>query len=56
VGPRKCQALSEFQKSLLTNQDVLPLSTAPAHTLFTGSTSAVVVKGFVQPGTIRIGK
>jgi len=56
VGAAKCQALSEFQKALLTNRDVLPLSTAPAHTLFTGGTHGVVVKGFVQAGSIRISK
>lgn len=55
-GPAKCAALSKFQKALLTNNDVLPLATAPANTLFTGSTSGVVVKGFVQAGTIRVNK
>lgn len=55
-GAAKCAAMSKFQKSLLTNNDVLPLSTAPVNTLFTGGTSAVVVKGFVQSGSIRVKK
>lgn len=55
-GAAKCAAMSKFQKSLLTNNDVLPIATAPVNTLFTGGTSGVVVKGFVQPGTIRVSK
>ena len=55
AGAAKCAALSKFQKALLTNSDVLPIATAPVNTLFTGSTSGVVVKGFVMPGSIRIG-
>jgi peptide/nickel transport system substrate-binding protein len=55
-GAAKCAAMSKFQKSLLMNNDVLPIATAPATTLFTGGTSGVVVKGFVQTGTIRVSK
>jgi peptide/nickel transport system substrate-binding protein len=50
----ECSALSTFQKSLLTNADFLPLSTVPVHVLFAGGTSGAVVKGFVQPSSIRI--
>lgn len=56
AGAAKCAAMSRFQKALLTNSDVLPLATAPVRTLFTGGTSGVVVKGFVQSGTIRVSK
>lgn len=55
-GAAKCAALSKFQKALITNNDVLPIATSPVHTVFAGSTSGVVVKGFVQPGTIRLNK
>jgi peptide/nickel transport system substrate-binding protein len=50
----ECAALSTFQKALLTNGDFLPLSTVPVHVLFAGGTSGAVVKGFVQPSSIRI--
>lgn len=50
----ECAALSTFQKSLLTNADFLPLATVPVHVLFAGGTSGAVVKGFVQPSSIRI--
>jgi peptide/nickel transport system substrate-binding protein len=50
----ECAGLSTFQKALLTNGDFLPLSTVPVHVLFAGGTSGAVVKGFVQPASIRI--
>jgi peptide/nickel transport system substrate-binding protein len=50
----ECSALGDFQKSLITNSDMLPLSTVPVHVLFAGGTSGAVVKGFVQPSSIRI--
>ncbi|HEX3590011.1 MAG TPA: ABC transporter substrate-binding protein [Pseudonocardiaceae bacterium] len=50
----ECAALSTFQKALITNGDFLPLSTVPVHVLFAGGTSGAVVKGFVQPSSIRI--
>ncbi len=50
----ECTALGAFQKSLITNADMLPLSTVPVHVLFAGGTSGAVVKGFVQPSSIRI--
>ncbi len=53
-GAAKCAAVSKFQKALLSNNDVLPIATAPVNTVFTGGTSGVVVKGFVQTGTIRV--
>jgi len=52
----ECAALSTFQKALITRSDVLPIGTIPVHVLFAGGTSGAVVKGFVQPSSIRVGK
>jgi peptide/nickel transport system substrate-binding protein len=49
-----CAAMSEYQRLLLENMDVLPLSTAPANVLFAPGVTAAVSKGFVRAGTIRI--
>jgi peptide/nickel transport system substrate-binding protein len=52
----KCAALTTFQQSLLRNNDVLPLATAPVHVVFAGGTSGSVLNGFAVPGSIRVGK
>jgi peptide/nickel transport system substrate-binding protein len=49
-----CAATSDFQAALISNFDVVPLSTVPVHVLFAGGTSGAVVKGFTQPSSIRI--
>lgn len=55
TGAAQCAALTAFQRALLSNSDVLPLSTIPVNVLFAGGTSGAVVKGFTQPSSIRIG-
>jgi peptide/nickel transport system substrate-binding protein len=55
-GQASCAALSDFQRALFTHSDILPLSTAPVHVLFAGGTSAVVIRGFAMPATIRLAK
>ncbi|WP_285624257.1 ABC transporter substrate-binding protein [Actinoallomurus iriomotensis] len=52
----KCAALTTFQQSLLRNNDVLPLATAPVHVLFAGGISGSVLNGFAVPASIRVGK
>jgi peptide/nickel transport system substrate-binding protein len=56
TGDQSCAAMSEFQRLLIQNMDVLPLSTAPANVLFAPGVTAMVSKGFVRAGTIRIAK
>jgi peptide/nickel transport system substrate-binding protein len=51
-----CAAVTDFQSALIGNYDVLPVSTIPVHVLFAGGTNGAVVKGFVQPSSIRVGK
>lgn len=50
-----CASTSDFQSALISNFDVVPLSTVPVHVLFAGGVTGAVVKGFTQPSTIRIG-
>lgn len=53
-GAAQCTTFSALQRSLFTNVDVLPLATAPVVNVFSGGTSAVIQKGFVMAGTIRV--
>jgi peptide/nickel transport system substrate-binding protein len=54
TGQQSCAAMSQYQKLLLQNMDVLPLATAPANVMFAPGVTAMVSKGFVRAGTIRI--
>jgi peptide/nickel transport system substrate-binding protein len=54
TGTQSCQALDGLQKSLLQNNDVVPLTALPTTVVFAGHTTGAVVKGFVQPSSIRI--
>lgn len=56
TGKSSCDAMSQYQRLLLQNMDVLPLSTAPANVMFAPGVTAMVSKGFVRAGTIRIAK
>jgi peptide/nickel transport system substrate-binding protein len=49
-----CGPLGALQSSLIQNNDVLPLSTIPTTVVFADHTAGAVVKGFVQPSSIRI--
>jgi peptide/nickel transport system substrate-binding protein len=53
-GTQSCAAIATLQKSLLQGSDVLPLTGMPIFDVFAGHTAGVVVKGFVQPSSIRI--
>lgn len=54
TGDASCAALSEFQRELIENADAIPLATVPNNVVFDDSVSAVVSKGFVRTGTIRV--
>jgi peptide/nickel transport system substrate-binding protein len=54
AGEEGCAATSAFQRSLLEATDALPISTVPATVVFAGHTAALLNKGFVLAGTIRI--
>ena len=54
TGEESCSALAEYHRLLLENYDVLPLATAPATVVFAPGVTAMVSKGFVRAGTIRI--
>ncbi|MCW2634593.1 MAG: Extracellular peptide-binding protein [Blastococcus sp.] len=54
TGEEGCAATSAFQRSLLESYDALPISTVPATVVFSKDTSALLNKGFVLAGTIRI--
>lgn len=56
TGDKSCAAMSEYQRLLFENMDVLPLATAPANVMFAPGVTAMVSKGFVRAGTIRIAK
>jgi peptide/nickel transport system substrate-binding protein len=53
-GDAQCSAFSSMQRELIEGSHVFPLSTAPVETLFQSGVTAVVQKGFVMPGSIRI--
>lgn len=53
-GEAGCNAMSALQKSLFERNDVVPLATAPVNVVFAGGSEGTVVKGFVQPSSIRI--
>lgn len=54
TGEESCNAMTTYQELLLENMDVLPLATAPATVVFEPGVTAMVSKGFVRAGTIRI--
>lgn len=54
TGDESCAALAEYNRLMLENTDVLPLATAPATVTFAPGVTAMVSKGFVRAGTIRI--
>jgi len=54
TGDKGCAALAEYNRLLLKNTDVVPLATAPATVVFAPGVTAMVSKGFVRAGTIRI--
>ncbi|WP_164861430.1 ABC transporter substrate-binding protein [Microbacterium sp. CPCC 204701] len=54
TGGESCAAMAQYQQLLLENMDVLPLATAPATVVFAPGVTAMVSKGFVRAGTIRI--
>lgn len=54
TGEESCTALAEYNRLLLENVDVMPLATAPATVVFAPGVTAMVSKGFVRAGTIRI--
>lgn len=54
TGEEGCAALEEYNRLLLENTDVVPLATAPATVVFAPGVTAMVSKGFVRAGTIRI--
>ncbi|MFK5647755.1 ABC transporter substrate-binding protein [Ornithinimicrobium sp. LYQ121] len=54
TGEEGCAALAEYNRLLLENTDVVPLATAPATVVFAPGVTAMVSKGFVRAGTIRI--
>lgn len=54
TGDAQCEALTRFQTALLEDTHVVPVGTIPVNVLFAGGTSGAVVKGFVQPSSIRI--
>ncbi|CAN5166480.1 ABC transporter substrate-binding protein [soil metagenome] len=56
TGSESCDALTEFQTDLLENNDVVPLATAPSNVVFASGTTAMVSKGFIRAGTIRVQK
>jgi peptide/nickel transport system substrate-binding protein len=54
TGEEGCAALADYNRLMLENTDVLPLATAPATVTFAPGVTAMVSKGFVRAGTIRI--
>ncbi len=56
TGKESCTALADYNRLLLENADVLPLATAAATVIFAPGVTAMVSKGFVRAGSIRIGK
>lgn len=54
TGDDGCAALADYNRLMLENTDVLPLATAPATVTFAPGVTAMVSKGFVRAGTIRI--
>jgi peptide/nickel transport system substrate-binding protein len=54
TGDESCAALADFNRLLLEDMDMLPLATAPATIAFAPGVTAMVSKGFVRAGTIRI--
>jgi peptide/nickel transport system substrate-binding protein len=55
-GKESCAAMSDYHRQLFQNMDVLPLATAPANVMFAPGVTAMVSKGFVRAGSIRIAK
>ena len=54
TGSAGCAATTALQQALLQRNDLEPLTGVPATVVFAPGVSASVVKGFVQPSTIRI--
>lgn len=54
TGDASCAALAEFNQLVLENTNVIPLATAPTTVTFAPGVTAMVHKGFVHAGTIRI--
>jgi len=54
TGDESCAALADYNRLMVENTDVLPLATAPATVTFAPGVTAMVSKGFVRAGTIRI--
>jgi peptide/nickel transport system substrate-binding protein len=53
-GPKECSAIDSLQKTLIEGNDLVPLTAVPTTAVFAGHTAGAVVKGFVQPSSIRI--
>jgi peptide/nickel transport system substrate-binding protein len=53
-GPAGCAATSTMQKALLQRNDFVPLTAVPDTVVFTGGTAGSLIKGFVQPSSIRV--
>lgn len=54
IGSKSCADLTQFQQDLFSNVDVVPLSSSPATVVLAPGVTAMVSKGFVEPGTIRV--
>ncbi|SDJ04268.1 peptide/nickel transport system substrate-binding protein [Actinokineospora alba] len=53
-GEESCAAMSDIQKALIGNNDVLPLASVPYHMVYAGGSAAVAAKGYILPATIRV--
>lgn len=53
-GAQGCAAVANLQKSLLQGKHFVPLTAVPDTVVFADHTAGAVVKGFVQPSSIRI--
>jgi len=53
-GDEGCAAMSDYQRLLLENMDVLPIATTPATVMFAPGVEAAVTKGFVRADTLLV--